>query len=103
MKSRLFSISLIAIATALPVASFAQPANGPLTRADVRAQSAEAAQDHRMQSKVHYPDVQQAANQNQSADTGGYGQQTGGSSESRMRPSRKAVRSSAVDGVFIHH
>ena len=102
MKS-LFSISLIAIATALPATSFAQPASGPLTRADVRAQSAEAAQDHRMQSKVHYPAATQAASQSQSADTGGYGQQTGGSSESRMPSSRTAASSSAVGGVFAHH
>ncbi|MEZ2311525.1 DUF4148 domain-containing protein [Paraburkholderia sp. RCC_158] len=102
MKS-LFSISLIAIATTLPVASFAQPASGPLTRADVRAQSAEAAQDHRMQSKVHYPAGQQAANQNPSAQTGGYGPQTGGSSESRVLSSENAVSSSAVGGIFAHH
>jgi type II secretory pathway pseudopilin PulG len=100
----LLSISLIAIAITVPVASLAQqPANGPLTGADVRAQSAQAAQDHRMQSKVHYPATEQSASANQSADTGGYGPQNGGSSESRMLSSRNAVSSSAAGGVFAHH
>lgn len=102
MKS-LLSTSLIAIAMALPVASFAQSASGPLTRAEVRAQSAQAAQDHREQSKVHYPAAKQAPNQNESADTGGYGPQTGGSSESRIQSPRNNASSNAFGGVFAHH
>ncbi len=99
----LLSISLVVIAAAAPIATFAQqPANGPLTRAEVRAQSAQAAQDHRMQSKVHYPATEQSTNPAGSADTGGYGKQPGGSSESRA-PSRDAVSSSAANGLFAHH
>ncbi|WP_288831116.1 DUF4148 domain-containing protein [uncultured Paraburkholderia sp.] len=99
----LLSISLVVIASAVPVASFAQqPATGPLTRADVRAQSAQAAQDHRMQSKVHYPATEQSANLTASTDTG-YGKQPGGSSESRTVPSRNADSSSAASGLFAHH
>jgi type II secretory pathway pseudopilin PulG len=100
----LLSISLVVVAAALPIASFAQqrPATGPLTRADVRAQSAQAAQDHRMQSKVHYPATQQSANLTRPADTG-YGNQPGGSSESRTVPSQNAASSSATSGLFAHH
>lgn len=102
MKS-LFSISLIAIATNLPVASFAQPANGPLNRANLRAQSAEAAQDHSVQSNVHYPAATQAASPSQSVDTSGYGPQGGGLSRSRVLSSRNAVLSSARGKIFAHH
>jgi hypothetical protein len=99
----LLSISLVVIAAAAPVASLAQqPANGPLTRADVRAQSAQAAQDHRMQSKVHYPAMEQSSTLTGSADSG-YGNQPGGSSESRTVPSRNADSSSAAGGLFAHH
>jgi hypothetical protein len=99
----LLSISLVVIAAAVPIASFAQQsATGPLTRADVRAQSAQAAQDHRMQSKVHYPATQQSANLTRPADTG-YGNQPGGSSESRTVPSQNAASSSATSGLFAHH
>ncbi|AXF18986.1 DUF4148 domain-containing protein [Paraburkholderia caledonica] len=99
----LLSISLVVIAAAVPIASFAQQsATGPLTRADVRAQSAQAAQDHRIQSKVHYPVTEQSANLTGSADTG-YGKQPGGSSESRTMPSRNADSSSAAGGLFAHH
>ncbi|MDR7008454.1 DUF4148 domain-containing protein [Paraburkholderia strydomiana] len=99
----LLSISLVVIAAAMPVASFAQqPENGPLTRADVRAQRAQAAQDHRTQSKVHYPATEQSANLTGAADTG-YGKQPGGSSESRTVPSLNAVSSGAASGLFAHH
>lgn len=99
----LLSISLVVIAAAAPVASLAQqPANGPLTRADVRAQSAQAAQDHRMQSKVHYPATEQSSTRTGSADSG-YGNQPGGSSESRAMPLRHALPPSEANGVFAHH
>ncbi|HEX7934905.1 MAG TPA: DUF4148 domain-containing protein [Paraburkholderia sp.] len=99
---RLFLTSIIAIAAIVPAASFAQTANGPLTRADVRAQSAQAAQDHRMSSKVHYPDWQQSARPGESVDTGGYGMQSGGSSESRVMPGH-TMSSSAKAELFAHH
>ncbi|MFM0755529.1 DUF4148 domain-containing protein [Paraburkholderia strydomiana] len=99
----LLSISLVVVAAALPIASFAQaPATGPLTRADVRAQSAQAAQYHRMQSKVHYPATEQSEDLTRPADTG-YGNQPGGSSESRTAPSRNAASSSVTSGLFAHH
>ena len=99
---RLLLTSALAIATVLPAAAFAQTANGPLTRADVRAQSAQAAQDHRMSSKVHYPGSQQAARPDHSVDSGGYGTQPGGSSASRALPGH-AILPSARAALFAHH
>ena len=100
---RILSISILAITASLPVASFAQATNGPLTRAEVRAQTAEAERDHTLhQSKMDYPASQQYASPHQTAGATGYGTQTGGSSESRTPPAPVAS-SGAGAGLFTHH
>ncbi|WP_025599850.1 DUF4148 domain-containing protein [Burkholderia sp. WSM2230] len=101
---RLLLTSILAIAAVLPAVGFAQTASSPLTRADVRVQSAQAARDHRMNPKLDYPDSQQAARHDQSADTGGYGTQNSGSSESRMVPLHGVSSASgAKTDLFAHH
>jgi len=99
---RLLSISILAIAATLPVATIAQTTNGPLTRAEVRAQTAEAEQKHTLhQSKIGYPDSQQNSSPYRTANATGYGAQTVGSSESRM-PGH--VLSYGTDTeLFTHH
>jgi hypothetical protein len=99
---RLFLVSIITIAASLPFASIAQTANGPLTRAEARTQTSRAAQDHRMNSKVHYPDSQQVSHPDESIGIDGYGPQSSGSSESRT-VSGHAVSPSAKAGLFAHH
>lgn len=100
---RLRIISILAITATLPAASFAQTANGSLTRAEVRAQTAQAEQNNILhQSKVGYPDSQQNASPHQSADATGYGTQSSGSSESRMS-SGHVLSSGTSFGLFSHH
>lgn len=99
---RVLCISILAIAATLPVATIAQTTNGPLTRAEVRAQTAEAGQNHTLHpSRIGYPDSQQNSSPHRTASATGYGTQTGGSSESRM-PGH--VLSYGTDtGLFTHH
>jgi len=98
----LFSISILAIAAALPAASFAQTSNSGLTRAEVQAQIAQASQNHTLlQSRDHYPDPQQNAGAKQASDASGYGSQSGGSSESSM-PASRALSSATSNKLFAH-
>jgi len=98
----LFSLSILAIAAALPAASFAQNSNSGLTRKEVQAQIAQASQNHTLlQSRNHYPDPQQSAGAQQASDASGYGSQLGGSSQSSM-PAGRPLSSATSNRLFAH-
>lgn len=98
---RLLSISILAIAASLPVVSIAQTTNGPLTRADVRAQTAESERNPTLhQSSIGYPGAQQNSSPQGTASATGYGTQTGGSFESRTPPDHVP---STGERLFAHH
>lgn len=99
----LLAFNILAIAAALPVASIAQTTNAPLTRAEVRAQTAQAEQNHTLhQSKAGYPDPEQNPSPQRPANASGYGTQTAGSTESRM-PYGHVLSSGSDAGLFAHH
>lgn len=99
----LLSVSLLAIATILPIATFAQPVNGPFTGTGAQVQAAKAGQNRSLhQSEAGYPGSQQNATSQQSGDATGYGSQAGGSSESRTS-SAHASLSGANARLFSHH
>jgi len=82
MKSLLTNF-LIATTLIVPAASFAQNSNGPITRAQVKAQVVEAEQQGTLhQSKVHYPPAAPWTAHAQSAPDPSYGATTYGSSQS---------------------
>src|SRR5882757_4880986 len=91
MKSLIKAVA-VALVLAAPVASFAQ-SNGPLTRAEVRAQLVQvekAGYRPSIGQDLNYPADAQAAEarvaaQNGSAQTSGYGSATNGSSQSGSR------------------
>ncbi len=94
---RLFSISLIALAFVAPVASFAQTANGPVTRAQVHAEVVAAERNGTLhQSKVHYPSSPQTA----TPDATAYGAPLAGSSQSSQPGS--ALSPAGRDGLYLH-
>lgn len=90
----LVSTIIIASALAIPVMSFAQQTNGPLMRADVRAQLVTAEQEGLIhQSNSEYPKTAPASSRTVSAfDISGYGPTVSGSSQTvspamALRPS----------------
>lgn len=97
MKSIVLSL-LAASALALPVVSFAQDANQPVTRAQVRADLISAEQQGTVPlSKTHYPPDANVAQRKDDASTG-YGASTYGS-----RQSGSVVSSGAHNSLFAHH
>lgn len=105
MKSLVLSL-LAASALTLPLASFAQTANEPLTRAQVRADLINAEQQGTVPpSKTHYPAGQEtspnairhAARQENDANTA-YGPSTYGSSQSSS-----VIPLGPHDSLFSHH
>ncbi len=95
----LFSIVIIAVATALPAASFAQQTNGSLTRAEVRTELNTAQQGGQVhQSKTQYPKAAPSTRANVvTNDTSGYGPVMAGSSQAATA-SMGTQRS-----LFSHH
>ncbi|MGP8434231.1 DUF4148 domain-containing protein [Paraburkholderia fungorum] len=90
----LVSAIIIAFALATPVMSFAQQTNGPLTRAEVRAQLVTAEQEGLIhQSNSQYPKTAPALSKTASTfDISGYGPTVNGSSQTvspamALRPS----------------
>jgi len=82
MKS-LLTTFVVAVSLIVPTASFAQNSNGPMTRAQVKAQVVEAEQQGTLhQSKVHYPPAAPWTTHAQSAPDASYGATTYGSSQS---------------------
>jgi uncharacterized membrane protein len=108
MKSLIKAVA-VALVLAAPVASFAQ-SNGPLTRAEVRAQLVQVEQaGYRpaIGQDLNYPaDIQAAearvAAQNGSAQTSGYGSATNGSSQSGSHADWTASSYSAPVVYFGH-
>ncbi|PCE24711.1 DUF4148 domain-containing protein [Burkholderia ubonensis] len=97
MKS---ALSLLAVAAALaaPVASFAQSAGQPVTRAEVVSQLRQLEQSGYKPSRNHYPDDIQAA-EARIAPASGIGSEAGATVQSgnRMMPAHGA------DALFSHH
>jgi Domain of unknown function (DUF4148) len=90
----LVSAIIFASALAIPVMSFAQQTNGPLTRAEVRAQLVTAEQEGLIhQSNSQYPKTAPASSKTATAfDISGYGPTASGSSQTvspamALRPS----------------
>jgi hypothetical protein len=91
MKSFIGAIAVAAV-LATPAVSFAQSNDGPVTRAQVRAELAQVQKAERSQSlwdtgDAHYPDgqlhaEQQVVAQNGAAQASGYGSATNGTSQS---------------------
>jgi hypothetical protein len=79
----LVSATIIASALAIPAMSFAQQTNGPLTRAEVRAQLVTAEQEGLVhQSNSQYPKTAPASSRTATAfDISGYGPTASGSSQ----------------------
>jgi hypothetical protein len=79
----LVSTIIIAFALAIPAMSFAQQTNGPLTRAEVRAQLVTAEQEGLLhQSNSQYPKTTPASSRTATAfDISGYGSTASGSSQ----------------------
>ena len=83
MKIAICSL-ILASALAAPVASFAQTANDPVSRSDVRAQIVEAEKNGTLhQSRSHYPDQQKSPQAAATVDTTSYGAPMTGSTQSR--------------------
>jgi len=80
----LITTFLVAATLIVPAAaSFAQSSNGPITRAQVKAQVVEAEQQGTLhQSKVHYPPAAPWTTHTQSAPDASYGATMYGSSQS---------------------
>lgn len=108
MKSLIKAVA-VALVLAAPVASFAQ-SNGPLTRAEVRAQLVQLEQAGYRPAAgrdPYYPaDIQAAearvAAQNGNAQTSGYGSATNGSSQSGARADT-TVSSYSAPVVYVGH
>lgn len=108
MKSLIKAVA-VALVLAAPVASFAQ-SNGPLTRAEVRAQLVQLEQAGYRPAAgrdPYYPaDIQAAearvAAQNGNAQTSGYGSSTNGSSQSGNR-AETTVSSYSAPTVYVRH
>jgi hypothetical protein len=95
MKSLIQAVA-VAVVLAAPVVSFAQQSNGPVTRAQVRAELAqlEKAGYRPSQNDPHYPDDIQAAETRVTAQNGGsssYGGVVSGSSASGAKRSVSAA------------
>lgn len=85
MKSLVKAVVIAAILAA-PVASFAQSAQQPLTRAEVRNQLIQLERAGYTPTENYPADIQAAIRREQSQNSGsGYGAQTGGSSQSGGR------------------
>lgn len=104
MKSLVLSL-LAASALTLPLASFAQTANDPVTRAQVRADLINAEQQGRVPpSKTHYPAGQETAPDTtrhadqQDGVNNAYGPSTYGSSQSSS-----VIPLSPHNSLFSHH
>jgi len=95
----LISAIVIAASVSIPVVSFAQQTNGPLTRADVRAQLITAEQEGLIhQSNSQYPKTAPASEKAATAfDISGYGSAAGGSSQTTVNPM------SAKHLLYSHH
>lgn len=97
MKSLALSL-LAASALALPVASFAQDAKQPVTRAQVRADLIRAEQQGTVPlSKTHYPPDQNMAQRSGNESTG-YGSSTYGSTQSSS-----VIPLGPHNSLFSHH
>jgi Ni/Co efflux regulator RcnB len=97
MKSLVLSL-LAASALALPIASFAQDANQPVTRAQVRADLVRAEQQGTVPlSKTHYPPDQNMAQRGGDENTG-YGPSTYGSAQSSS-----VIPLGPQNTLFSHH
>ena len=102
-------VSAVALASALavPAVSFAQQSNGPVTRAQVRAELVQLEQAGwrpamDMGNNPHYPDGIQAAEAKVAAQNGaasGYGGVVSGSSEA----GRPAVSKADWNAMYSHH
>ena len=102
-------VSAVALASALavPAVSFAQQSNGPVTRAQVRAELVQLEQAGwrpamDMGNNPHYPDGIQAAEAKVAAQNGaasGYGGVVSGSSEA----GRPAVSKADWNAIYSHH
>jgi hypothetical protein len=102
-------VSAVALASALavPAVSFAQQSNGPVTRAQVRAELVQLEQAGwrpamDMGNNPHYPDGIQAAEAKVAAQNGaasGYGGVVSGSSEAGS----PAVSKANWDAMYSHH
>lgn len=79
----LISAIIIAASVSIPAVSFAQQTNGPLTRADVRAQLITAEHEGLVhQSNSQYPKTVPTSEKSATAfDMSGYGSAVGGSSQ----------------------
>lgn len=98
MKS-LMSAIIVASILAIPALSFARQTNGPLTRAEVRAQLVTAERDGLLhQSNSQYPKTVPASSRTATAfDISGYGPTVGGSSQTVTPPT------AAKPSLFSHH
>lgn len=97
MKSAV-RLLVIAAAFAAPVASFAQSAQAPVTRAEVTAQLQQLEQAGYKPSRSQYPDDIQAAKA-RIAQSSGIGSDTGVASQSGVR----ATPSRGADASYRHH
>ncbi|MBN3754839.1 DUF4148 domain-containing protein [Paraburkholderia sp. Tr-20389] len=98
MKTSLI-ISLIAVALATPMISYAKVDSNGLTRDEVNAQVVQAEKDGTLhQSKVHYPEYASRASEAGPRSTGEYGAPPLNFSQSGSRD-----RSGNVNTLFEHH
>jgi hypothetical protein len=106
MKSFISAIAVAAV-LATPVLSFAQSTNGPVTRAQVRAELAQVQKAEQGATlwntgDAHYPDGLAAAEsqvvaQNAASQTTGYGPATNGTSQSGRAQTPQAATSGGND------